>query len=479
LSRVRTGLPGLDAVLGGGFLAGDAYLIVGAPGTGKTTLGNHLAFAHAAAGGQALVATLLTETHDRMLGHLQGFEFFDPSFSVSRVRHLSLLPALEDGGIDGLLGALRQAIREQQAALLVLDGTGVAEDLADSGYAHGKFIRGLQSRAAVLGCTTVLLASGPPQELGAAATHADGIVELAQEPIEGRDVRWLRVVKLRGGIHFTGRHPFAITAQGIAVAPRLAAAFADTVPPALGQDRHAFGIAALDAMLADGLPTRSMTMVLGTPGAGKTILGLQFLVAGADQGQPGLFATFHEPEAALVRTAEGVGIALAPHLGAGRVQVLWQAPLELDPDAWGWELLRAVARHRPQRLVLDAFTDLARFFRTMEQQIAYLTALANELRARNVTTLIVMELDAYAGPSLLPPIPAVSTAMDNGLLLRTAELHSRLVRVVSILKTRQTTFDPTIRAFTISEHGFEIGDPLPAETGLLTGVGRAAGAARD
>ena len=50
LSRVPTGVPGLDAVLGGGFLAGDAYLVVGQPGTGKTTLGNQLAFAHAAAG---------------------------------------------------------------------------------------------------------------------------------------------------------------------------------------------------------------------------------------------------------------------------------------------------------------------------------------------------------------------------------------------------------------------------------------------
>jgi circadian clock protein KaiC len=473
LARFPTGLPGLDAVLGGGLLAGDAYLVVGAPGTGKTTLGNHLAFAHAAVGGQAVVATLLTETHDRMLGHLQDFAFFDSSLTISHVRHLSLLSVLEDGGLDGLLDGLRAVIREQRATLLVLDGTAAVEDLAASGFAYGRFVRGLQARAAVLGCTTVLLASRLGQELNVPAIQVDGIVELALETVGARDVRWLRVVKLRGGTHLTGRHPFQITGQGVAVAPRLAAALADTVPLALTEDRVPFGVAALDAMLDGGLPARSTTMVLGTPGAGKTILGLHFLAAGAEQGEPGLIATFHEPAPALAATAAGIGLGLAPHLASGRVQVLWRAPLELAPDAWGWEVLRAVARHRPRRFVLDAFTELARLFGTVEQQVAFLTALANELRARDVTSLVTVELDAFAGPSLLPPIPAVSTAMDNGVLLRTAELHSRLVRVISILKTRQSAFDPAIRAFTISDQGLEIGDPLPAETGLLTGVGRA------
>jgi len=40
LSRVPTGVPGLDTILGGGFLAGGVYIIQGTPGTGKTTLCN-------------------------------------------------------------------------------------------------------------------------------------------------------------------------------------------------------------------------------------------------------------------------------------------------------------------------------------------------------------------------------------------------------------------------------------------------------
>jgi len=79
LSRVPTGVPGLDTILGGGFLAGGVYIIQGTPGTGKTTLCNQITFNHAAQGGQALYTTLLAEYHSRMMQHLGGMSFFDAS----------------------------------------------------------------------------------------------------------------------------------------------------------------------------------------------------------------------------------------------------------------------------------------------------------------------------------------------------------------------------------------------------------------
>ncbi|MDP9362627.1 MAG: Circadian clock protein KaiC, partial [Chloroflexota bacterium] len=223
-----------------------------------------------------------------------------------------------------------------------------------------------------------------------------------------------------------------------------------------------------DAMLGGGLQDCSSTLVLGTPGSGKTVLGLHFLAEGARRGEPGLVASFHETEPALVATAGRTGQELGRHVDAGLVRTLWRSPLELSPDAWAWELLSLVDAHRPRRLVIDAFTDVAGLFEE-ERHVAFLTALGNELRTRGTTTLVNMELDAYAGPSLLPPIPAVSASMDNGLLLRTAELGSRLVRILSVLKTRQIAFDHAIREFAIGDRGIEVGGVVDAATGLLTG----------
>jgi KaiC/GvpD/RAD55 family RecA-like ATPase len=90
VSRIATGVPGLDLVLGGGLPAGRTCLVAGPPGSGKTTLGNQLAFAHAAMGAYAVVATLLTETHDLLLANLASFQFLDAALVGERVSYLNL-----------------------------------------------------------------------------------------------------------------------------------------------------------------------------------------------------------------------------------------------------------------------------------------------------------------------------------------------------------------------------------------------------
>ena len=79
IERVPSGVPGLDTVLRGGFPKGGIHMIQGTPGAGKTILGNQICFHHAAADGRALYATLLAESHARMLLHLGMMRFFDAS----------------------------------------------------------------------------------------------------------------------------------------------------------------------------------------------------------------------------------------------------------------------------------------------------------------------------------------------------------------------------------------------------------------
>ncbi len=467
LRRFPTQVPGLDTVLGGGFMAGDTYLVTGEPGTGKTTLGNQLAFAHAAAGGTVLVATLLTESHDRMLAHLHGFGFVDRALVGDRIRYISLLGALQDGNFDGMLRALVDTMRTYRASLLIIDGAGVARMFAGSEFDYAHFIHALQARTALLGCTTVLLTG--EREADAAAPHVDGVIQLFNEPLSARDARWLRIAKLRGSDYLNGRHRFAIGDDGIAVFPRLEAAHAGMQPKwHEPRERLTFGIPGLDAMTAGGLQEGSATLIIGTPGAGKTLLGLHFLAEGARRGEAGLLAGFHETPPAIASTADRAGLGLGPHLDSGLVQVMWCSPLELAPDEWAWQLLSLVDEHWPRRLVIDAFSDLVPLFALQERQSFFAPGLANGLRDRGVTSLILLEIDAFTGPDLTVPVPNLSATMDNGILLRTVELQSSLRRMVSILKERQTAFDPTIREFTIGSQGISVGDPFDA-VALLTG----------
>ena len=469
-ARLPTGVAGLDAVLGGGVVAGDAYLVRGAPGTGKTTLGNELAYAWATAGSGAVVATVLTETHDRMLAHLRGFRFYDPAQVARRVHYVSLSRALVEGGLDGVARELVGAVRDHGATLLVVDGVGFAEAAAPTAVDAARFVQRLQARLSPLGCTTVLLAAGHPEAAGGVATQVDGLLELALDRTNSRDVRWLRVAKLRGGAPLGGRHEFAIDERGVAVFPRLEAARGEPVTASgAGWEPIPSGVGGLDAMLGGGLLPGSSTMVLGTPGAGKTLLGLHFLAEGARRGEPGLAAIFAQPPAQVVRAGERIGLGLAAHVEAGRVRFLRRPALEGSPDAWAWELLSALDAHGTRRLVVDAASDLYRLFAVPERRATFVTALSNELRGRGVTALFVVEMESFVAPELAIPVPAVSATMDNGILLRAVERGSRLHRLVSVLKTRESPFDPTVREFAIGARGIEIGQPFSCGAGPPAG----------
>jgi circadian clock protein KaiC len=444
-------------------------LVAGPPGTGKTTLGNQLAYAHAAGGGSAVFATLLAESHDTMLANLRGFRFFDPALAGNRVRHLSLLDALEAEGLDGVLGAARRVVREAGATLLVVDGTAVIDGAPASALDLRRFAQRLQTLAPLLACTTVLLTSHDPGELSPLAAQVDGVVVLASERSHSRRVRTLEVLKLRGARHAEGLHEVAITEDGVTVYPRLEA-LAGGDRPAQGPDLGlGTGVSGLDAMLGGGLMPLSSTLVLGTPGAGKTLLGLSFLAEGASRGERVLVAGFHETAADLARTAAGIGLDLGRHVEDGRLRVLWDPPLEVSVDAWAWRLLAAIAEHRPSRVFLDALTDVQRLIAVPERMPAYVAALVNELRARGATTLIAAEIDAYSDDRLAVPVPAASATMDNGVLLRHVELRSEMHRLVSVLKARRTPTDPAVRAFTIGSEGIAVAGPFAATSGLLTG----------
>lgn len=470
-ARLETGISGLDAVLGGGLPAGRTSLVAGQPGTGKTTVGNQLAYHNATTGGRAVVATLLAETHDLMLANLASFTFFDASFVGERVIYLNLFDALEKG-LDAVSTAIRRVVRETEASLLVVDGATVIEDIAYSPLALRRFAQQLHTQAAVLGATTLLLTGHTREELGDLGAHVDGVILLANERFDSRHVRRLEILKLRGGPHVGGAHELTISESGLTVHPRQESVAGRHRPPEIAREGVGLGtgVAALDTMLGGGILPYSSTLVMGTPGSGKTLLGLTFLMEGATRGERGLLGGFHETEPDLITTAERIGLDLRTAIVSGLIRIMWEPPLELSADAWAWRLLAAVDEHRPERVFVDALTDIQRFITAPQRMPTYAAALANELRARGATALVATEIDSYVDDQLVVPVPAASATMDNGILLRQIELRSSLHRLISVLKSRQMETDPAIRGFVITDRGIVIDSPFTGTAwGLLTG----------
>jgi circadian clock protein KaiC len=476
--RVQTGIPGLDAVLQGGLLRGASCLISGEPGTGKTTLGNQLAYHVAENDGVALFVTVVAEAHDRMLMHLAGFDFFSPEVVGRRVHYLSLVHQLGEGGLAGALSEIRRLVRVHGASLLVIDGAARFEGFAASRQEYRSFVAQLIAELAIFDCTTVLLAQpGPTGEaMHGIETLVDGIIMLEDRSIGVRDTRLVRVTKLRGSSPLRGLHEFAIGGSGVEVYPRLEATPIKVRPERPSRQRRLpTGIAGLDSILQGGLLTGSTTLAAGPSGIGKTTLGLHFVAEGAHRDEQGMIASFGEAPERLVFKADALGLDLSDHVNAGRVQVLWQPMSDHPLDAWAGEVVANVAARQPQRLMIDGLTELARLTTFGDRLPAFLAALTHVLRAHGVTTVITAETLTAEAAGLEIPFPDAVATLDNALLLRYVEPRSRLHRLISVLRVRESGFDPTVREFAVTDHGIEVASTGSSAESVLADVARLTG----
>jgi circadian clock protein KaiC len=401
--------------------------------------------------------TLLAETHARMLAHLEPLSFFDERVVGKIINYISAYKTLEEQGRAGLLSLLQRLVREHNATLLVLDGLATLQVTADTGLGFKHFVHELQTFIGLTGCTTFLLSDAsegrrPEQPV------VDGVLELREQMVGFRAVRKLIVSKLRGGDYLRGRHHFDITGDGVKVYPRIEAQFAKpegrlSQPQ---QARRGFGIRELDEMMRGGFSSGTSGVLIGGPGTGKTVLGLHFLAAGADQDQPGIYLGFNESPERLMREAKPLGIDLERHVEQGRVEVFWQPPLEHNIDGLGHRLLEMVKRQKTQRIFLDGLSGIREVALPSKRTGRFLTALLNQLRSLEVTTLFSEESPVFGGPVLHLPGAAASAVVENIVFMQHVAEHEKLRRQISILKMRGTAFDTSVREFVIGERGIEM-----------------------
>jgi len=182
-------------------------------------------------------------------------------------------------------------------------------------------------------------------------------------------------------------------------------------------------------------------------------------LGGASEGERGLLVGFFERPARLHVRARHLDLPVERAIAAGHVEIIWQPTTEGVLDEVGNRLLEAVLRRKVRRLFLDGLAGLAKLAVEPERVVHVMAALSNELRGLGVTTLFTDEADLL-GPGDLPfgglRLREVSGVSDNVVVMRFVELGTRLERVISVLKVRESDCQHRLRGYTIAAGGIAV-----------------------
>lgn len=480
--QLATGVPGLDHLMAGGLRRGGLHVVVGGPGAGKSVLAHQVGAHQIRAGGKVLYLTALVESHQMLFSQARTFRFFDPSFVPGSFYYASLYSALAAGGLQGTREEISRLVAHHGPTLLVIDGVHALKAAAESRLDYQRFMHDMEALATVAGTTTLMLVHPPESGIATDPTFtiADAILHMHSRMVRLRDVRIFSVGKLRGVAHVGGWHTFRITGDGVHVYPRVEAlasamhAHVDGVsgsPPTASDALLDVRIKGLDEMLGGGLDRNSVTLVVGTPGGGKTLFGLAFLAAGAEAGEPGLMLGYHERPETLADKGEGVGLTIRRHIDGGMIHFDWRPPTELLADEEIERLLEMIEKHRIKRVVVDALEDVRQAVIPRSRELVVLASLANLLREKEVASVVLHDLQRIVGVSFDMPMAELSALMDNVLHLRAVEQKGEMSRLIAVLKVRARMHDHALRAFHITPKGMSVGKAFSGSEMVLTGLG--------
>ena len=481
IRNLRTGVPGLDAVLGGGIPEYSFNLIAGPPGAGKTTLAQQIVFANATVERPALYFTVLGEPTIKMLRYQRQFTFFRPELVESAVRFVNLSEEAVRGELDQALERIVREVERTEPAMVVVDSfrtlsQRIVESVDDEPQpdVHGAmgleyFVQRLALHLTTWEVTSYLIAAFAEHEVeNPIFTVADGILWLTQATDRNSVVRKLQVTKVRGRSFMPGLHTFRITGSGLHVFPRIPEQQAKRIAP--HGERMPTGVPGLDEMMGGGIPCGDAVMLVGPAGTGKSTFARQFAAAALRRRTPGVVVAFEEyPEEYLRRLDElhdDVGTARE-----GRLEVLYLRPLDLSVDETLWEILEAVRSVGASWVVIDSLSGfeiaLAPTFREDFRESLY--RLVGALTATGVTVVMTAEvLQAQADVRFTSE--KVSFIADDIIAQRYVEVDGALCTVVAVVKMRGSEHGREFRFYEMTPTGAIVRERLTGYHGIITGV---------
>lgn len=474
-SKISTGVPGLDDVLGGGLPRNCLYLVEGNPGVGKTTLGMQFLIEGKRRGENCLYVTLsetkleleaVASSHGWDLAGISIIELSAIERAIGGKGPTTLFQSAEVELIQ-LVKLLMDEIEGGKPARMVLDSLSEMRMLSQSPLRYRREVLRLKQRLTELGCTVLVLDDRSSQGTDVQVhSIVHGALSLNAAPLSyGIFRRSLAVTKLRGVRYREGNHDYAIEKGGLHVFARLVASEHHS---AFRKSAASSGNAELDALLGQGLHYGTSNLIIGPAGSGKSTLSTLFAHAAARRGERVNYYVFDETKATLCQRAADMKVDLAPHLESGLLRIEQVDPAATSPGELAFRIRAAVEQEKVRVVILDSLNGYITAMPHEEFLHLHLHELLTYLNQQGVMTMMVLAQHGLIGP-MGTPID-VSYLADSVIITRFFEALGSIRKAISIIKKRSGAHEAAVRELSLSAGGVEVGPPLSDFQGVLTGV---------
>ena len=222
------------------------------------------------------------------------------------------------------------------------------------------------------------------------------------------------------------------------------------------------GISGLDYILGGGLARNRLHLLEGSPGTGKTTIALQFLMAGAEIGEPGIYVSLAETEIELRDGARshgweiGKGIEIFELVPPESVldtqqhqSLLYSSDLELGETIQ--RIFDAIERLKPKRIVIDSLSEIRLLAQSSLRYRRQILALKHYF-AQHQSTVVM--LDDLTTESVDRAVHSIAHSVIH--LDQLSPIYGGERRRLRVVKCRGQSFRGGYHDFIIAEGGVEI-----------------------
>lgn len=453
LSRISTGVLGLDPLIEGGIPKGFNVLIAGNPGTGKTVLSSHFLYSGLQSDENGIYVSF-SESRIQFLTNTARFGMkFDEYESSQKFLFLDLT-AVTKNGMQEALEEILSSARELNAKRIVIDSLStIFQSFGDMNEARialhvvmGKIFRTEE-------ITSMMISEVPigSNYIGTGIEEfvVDGIIKL-EYGISNTIPIILKVMKMRGTSINREPHICTIGENGMILFEKQPLSFQYPVP----SSRTSTGINGLDKKIDKGFLKGTVTGLLGPSGIGKTTMGLEFIINGARQfNDTGIHYSLEESVQEMLNNANRLGYDVKESEKNGKLYFRNIYPEETNLDALILLIKQDIEKIKPSRIVIDSITSLESLY--PEETYYLVKRLVNLCQIHEITaifTFLTTTLTDYDIPNR-----KISSIVQNIILLKFEELDRKIKRSLLILKMRGTYHDNSVLEFAISPNkGFQV-----------------------